>query len=376
MNILESTRAYEQWLGNHVELVVSDLRFKHQMMADRDNPFPFFRATFYRWLELWQTHCPELAKAPRCNAIGDLHIENFGTWRDGDGRLAWGVNDFDEADDYPYTIDLVRLAASAGIARTVQAMRNSLSKACRAIEFGYRKQLESGGRPMLLEEKNRYLRELAHHQEREPSIYWKKMTLLLDDAPIFPTKELKDLLKSAAPQPLTAVEFRRRPKVGLGSLGKPRFVMIAKWNGSWITREAKALVPSALAWHSGIELTSETPKSQSILASAFRSPDPVLHYGKDWVCRRLAPYCGRIELGHIVGSDEQIRLLAAMGQEVANVHLGSGKKISEVKKHLAKLPEGWLMEAATKMSAAVTEDWQIYCARARRKTQTKVKKKV
>ena len=46
-------------------------------------------------------------------AVGDLHVENFGTWRDADGRLCWGINDFDEADRLPYTNDLVRLAASA-----------------------------------------------------------------------------------------------------------------------------------------------------------------------------------------------------------------------------------------------------------------------
>ena len=48
--------------------------------------------------------------------VGDLHVENFGTWRDAEGRLIWGINDFDEACPMPYTIDLVRLAASADLA--------------------------------------------------------------------------------------------------------------------------------------------------------------------------------------------------------------------------------------------------------------------
>jgi len=42
--------------------------------------------------------------------------KNFGTWRDGDGRLVWGVNDFDEAAVMPYPLDLVRLAASIRLA--------------------------------------------------------------------------------------------------------------------------------------------------------------------------------------------------------------------------------------------------------------------
>ena len=46
-------------------------------------------------------------------AVGDIHIENFGTWRDNDGRLIWGVNDFDEAAEMPYALDLVRLTTSA-----------------------------------------------------------------------------------------------------------------------------------------------------------------------------------------------------------------------------------------------------------------------
>lgn len=38
-------------------------------------------------------------------AVGDLHVENFGTWRDIEGRLVWGVNDFDEAHPLSYAND-------------------------------------------------------------------------------------------------------------------------------------------------------------------------------------------------------------------------------------------------------------------------------
>jgi len=47
-------------------------------------------------------------------AVGDLDLENFGTWCDSLGRLAWGINDFDEAFPLPYTHDLVRLPATGG----------------------------------------------------------------------------------------------------------------------------------------------------------------------------------------------------------------------------------------------------------------------
>src|ERR1700690_1581342 len=114
MNVVRATHRFEQWLGRHTGLVKSDLRLKHERMAEA--VFPFMRATFYRWMQLWPEVCPDLAKAPKLLAVGDLHVENFGTWRDAEGRLVWGVNDFDEAAELPYTNDLVRLAASAVLA--------------------------------------------------------------------------------------------------------------------------------------------------------------------------------------------------------------------------------------------------------------------
>src|SRR6266566_9503714 len=95
--------------------------------------FPFFRATFYRWLQLWPELCGHLAKAPAVLGIGDLHVENFGTWRDIEGRLIWGINDFDEATSLPYTCDLVRLATSAYLAIAADHPRISKVHASRAI---------------------------------------------------------------------------------------------------------------------------------------------------------------------------------------------------------------------------------------------------
>ena len=70
----------------------------------------FLCATFYRWAQLFPALCAKLARAPKVLGIGDLHVENYGTWRDAEGRLVWGINDFDEACPLPYTNDLVRLA--------------------------------------------------------------------------------------------------------------------------------------------------------------------------------------------------------------------------------------------------------------------------
>ncbi|HVV46762.1 MAG TPA: DUF2252 family protein [Bryobacteraceae bacterium] len=112
--------------------------------------FPFFRATFYRWAELWPEICPECAGAPALLAAGDLDVENFGTWRDIEGRLIWGINDFDEASRMPYTIDLVRLATSAHLAIETEQLEIARRDACNALLAGHRECLESGGRPWVL----------------------------------------------------------------------------------------------------------------------------------------------------------------------------------------------------------------------------------
>src|ERR1700704_2230121 len=95
MSFCAANRAYEAWLKAQCDVVESDLRYKHKRM--RKSPFIFLRATFFRWAQQIERVCPDLTTAPRVLSVGDIHIENFGTWRDREGRLVWGINDFDEA---------------------------------------------------------------------------------------------------------------------------------------------------------------------------------------------------------------------------------------------------------------------------------------
>jgi uncharacterized protein (DUF2252 family) len=41
--------------------------------------------------------CADIARVTTVLAVGDLHADNFGTWRDREGRLIWGINDFYDA---------------------------------------------------------------------------------------------------------------------------------------------------------------------------------------------------------------------------------------------------------------------------------------
>jgi hypothetical protein len=62
MNSKEATESYETWLAGHTPIIKADLLLKHQQMSA--DIFSFMRATFYRWLELWQEKCADVASAP------------------------------------------------------------------------------------------------------------------------------------------------------------------------------------------------------------------------------------------------------------------------------------------------------------------------
>jgi len=114
----------------------------------REDAFLFLRGTFYRWVQHWPETCADLTQAPKVLACGDLHVGSFGTWRDSEGRLCWGVDDFDEAYPLPYTNDLVRLATSVKIVNDSKNLTISLKAGCDAILEGYQETLKQGGCPI------------------------------------------------------------------------------------------------------------------------------------------------------------------------------------------------------------------------------------
>jgi uncharacterized protein (DUF2252 family) len=162
VNIKEATASYEKWMRRCATVISSDLLSKRDQM--KESPFLFLRGTFYRWAQQWPTICTELCNALQILAVGDLHVNSFGTWRDGEGRLCWGVDDFDESYCLPYTNDLVRFAASMKIGADAEALSIKVKAGCDAILEGYMQSLKEGGRPIVLAERKQKLGKL----DRQP----------------------------------------------------------------------------------------------------------------------------------------------------------------------------------------------------------------
>jgi hypothetical protein len=355
MNIVKATREFEEWLGHRTDLVKKDLRLKHANM--KAAVFPFLRATYYRWAQLWPKVCPDLAKAPHVLAVGDLHVENFGTWRDVEGRLIWGVNDFDEAHPMAYANDLVRLAVSAHLASEAGHLALKEKDICDSILEGYRESLQKGGLPFVLGENNEWLRQIAESELRNPVHFWAKMDALPTVKREVPISAI-DAIDHLMPAP--ELSYRLTCRVaGLGSLGHARYVAIADWHGGRVAREAKALVSSACYWAKD---ESGPPEIlyQTIISRAVRCLDPFVQLRGRWIVRRLSPHCSRIELATLRAPGQELRLLRAMGWETANIHLGTKTARNPILKHIQKQKGKWLHEATEEMLKAVRDDWKTW----------------
>ena len=352
MDIFESTRGYEKWMARHIQIVRADLAFKHTVMAQ--SVFSFFRGTYYRWVQL----IAEMGgrSTPQVFGVGDLHVENFGTWRDTEGRLIWGVNDFDEAYPQPYFLDLLRLAASAHVATYAEHLEIRPRRASELIWEGYTQTLKEGGRPFTLEENNTFLRNAALGELRDPVRFWTRIQQLPDCGKTLPVQAKRALIESLPAADLPT-RFKSR-RSGVGSLGRPRFVALAEWRGSLVAREAKAVLPSAYAWARGSD-TQDTWIAR-IVKTAVRIPDPFAHIENGWIIRRLSPHCSRIELSSLSQGRDEERLLHAMGCETANIHLGSRRAIKSIVRDVDKRPARFLHRAAKEIVGTTMRDWMAW----------------
>ena len=89
------------------------LRVKYKLM--RGDVFRFFRGTNHLFYEDLTVNNP-LPPSPLCWLCGDMHLENFGSFK-GDNRLVYfDINDFDDALLGPAAYDVARMVCSIFIA--------------------------------------------------------------------------------------------------------------------------------------------------------------------------------------------------------------------------------------------------------------------
>ncbi len=355
MKIFKATRKYEAWLRKNLDVFEDDLALKAQLLAK--DPFTFLRGTFYRWMQLFPEVCKKAADTPVVLSVGDLHAANFGTWRDAKEDLIWGINDFDETANLPYTQDLIRLTTSVELASETAELKISLEAACEAILDGYRDSLEKGGKPIVIDDDRDWLRKAYVQSEHQAEKYWERLNGCTD-ATKEPPSSVRVMLEGSLPS--FGMEYRLVHRIaGVGSLGRPRFTLITKWQDEYVALEAKALLPSSALWAEKKQKGADV-QYEEVLARAVRRLDPMMKVYEGWVVRGLAPDRCRVELSELGPERDETRMMHAMGWEIANIHLGTRAIVKDILEDLKQRKTNWLKNSALKMVEATLKDWEMW----------------
>ena len=253
--------------GRRPELVA---RKYHEMSR---NPFVFFRGTAHLFWEDWRSVGGDaLDNAPLAWCCGDLHLENFGSYRGDNGLTYFDINDFDDAALAPATRDIARVITSVHLAGqtlglSVHATRDletsfvdSYSAALATGKARWVERAIATGwiRSLLLRVKGRTQRQLLDERTTTQRGHPR---FRIDNKRAFPVSaaERRDIttgiVRLAAKEPDPG--FYRVLDVvgriaGLGSLGVPRYAVLVRGPaGAQEQRilDVKAARPSALALH-------------------------------------------------------------------------------------------------------------------------------
>jgi len=338
-HIAERVRAFNQ--PRLPELV----RLKHQKM--RLSPFVFFRGTCHLFYEDWPVRSP-LNTAPLVWLCGDLHLENFGTYK-GDNQLAYfDLNDFDEAVLAPAAWDVTRFVTSLLVAAPELSMtRREADKLAALYLTTYAQTLAAGQirtveRPTAVGMVRRLLHALKRRQRSE---FLDQHTVTAKHGRRLKLEEGHLLAATRAERAYVAERIEQfgrhqrepgfykvlhvaRRVAGTGSLGLHRYAVLVEGRGSpsgnYIL-DLKEMVESALrpyltvpqpAWASEAERAVEVQRrvqgTPPALLSALKMEN------RAYSLRELQPLQDRVNLAGWDGAMERAaRVIETMAQVTA-----------------------------------------------------------
>ena len=224
------------------------LTLKYQTM--RQNAFAFLRGTCHLFYEDFPANSP-LNIAPPVWICGDLHLENFGSYKGNDRLVYFDINDFDEAVLAPCTWDLARFLTALLVAGHSLAIDPTDAQAlCQNVLTAYTRVLAKGQVGMVNRDTATGLvKELLESlKQRKRKEFLDKRTkkvgkvrqLLLNERarPIAQTQrdKIAALLETWATKQKKPKFFRLLDAAyrvaGTGSLGLERYIVLVEGNGS------------------------------------------------------------------------------------------------------------------------------------------------
>ncbi|HZV54635.1 MAG TPA: DUF2252 family protein [Rhodocyclaceae bacterium] len=365
----------------------------------RESPFVFLRGACHLFYDALPDD-PVLSKAPLAWCCGDLHFENFGSYK-ADNRLVYfDINDYDEGALAPCTWDIVRLltsircGADALCATPAEAL--AVSRDCLS---GYREALIRG-KPLWVEcETSTGLIHdlLVDLQERIRADFLDRRTirkngqrrLKVDGIKALPASDAEQnavrefMAHFAADQPnprfFKVIDIARRI-AGTGSLGISRFVILIEGKGSPdgnYLLDLKEARPSALsahlkrlglvqpAWPDEAQRVVAVQKRMQVVDHAFLFP--VVFSGAPSVLKGLQPAEDRVAIGDWGKKLDRLReVVGTMGQVLAWDQLrASGRNGAANADQLIKFAQGetWMQviqDAADTMAKVTQQQWAAF----------------
>ena len=391
------------------------LAMKYEAMAT--SPFVFLRGTchlFYRQLP----DARVLARAPLAWVCGDLHLENFGSYRADNGLTYFDINDFDEGALAPLTWDLARFLASVLCASAELGLKRAEArKMCAQFSQSYAQALAEGRMRWVerdtaigpIKELFDDLRDrkrvdfLDDRTERDGKrgrrlrIDGKRALQVSDKQQAQVTRLIERFAKRRNDSQFFEVLDVARRIAGTGSLGVERYVVLVRGKapegkqagsaGGNHLLDLKLALPTSLSAPLRMRLglrqpawPSEGERCVALQERLQAVPVAMLHAlgaGKAYVLRSLLPSQDRISLDPKHTDLDELRgVLNDMGRLVASAHLrASGRQGSANADALMdfgrrrKTWAGPLQEAAETCADQVRDDWKTWAAAVRDKGQ-------
>jgi uncharacterized protein (DUF2252 family) len=372
------------------------LAMKYQRM--RGDAFSFFRGTCHLFHARLPHQEAALRKAPAAWACGDLHLENFGSYKGDNRQVYFDINDFDEALLAPASWDLLRCLTSIWLWRASPGAQaaDDAPALCQQLMTAYSQAL-GRGKAMWVE---RAIVEkpvsdlLAAVQARSRPAFLDSRTQLVGKQRCIRIDGRKALAASPAEQDLLRDFFKRfattQPKprffevldvarriAGTGSLGVPRFMVLVRGKGSPDANhllDLKLALPSSLAGHVQLDQPAWADEAQRIVtlqqrlqAVAMAFLQPVSLGGQAFVLRGLQPSEDRLQLAGKRSTAAQVRhAITVMGQCLAWAQLrSSGRGGSATADGLVDWAQrnAWqrkLLALAAHCAEQARADWQTF----------------
>jgi uncharacterized protein (DUF2252 family) len=372
------------------------LAMKYRNM--RTSAFVYLRATCHLFPRQ-MSEVKLLGRAPAVWSCGDLHLENFGSYK-GDNRLTYfDINDFDEAALIPASWDMVRLLTSLRLACAELKMDDGRirelvdclqSSYLRSLRHGSARWLERDTAPgpvhellSSVQQRKRVdflnLRTVKRGKQRTLLIDGKRALVASKEQRSEVSKFMDRFAKTQRDPDFFEVQDVARRIAGNGSLGVDRYVILVRGKGSPDSNyllDLKRAVPSALSaaltlkqpdWSSeGARIADITRRVQAVPVAFLHA---VQLKKNSYVLRDLQPSADRVSFVEKAGNPKHLNeLVHAIGQCTAWSHLrGSGRQKSAIADNLIEFAseDAWpmhLSKASVETASKIQSEWKTFCA--------------